>query len=323
MADRFNQRGDRWEGPYYDEEREEDRGPFDRYSHPGQGPFNRYSQYDRGAFNRYTEYNEGPFNRPARHENLENQNVPNRPFRPGSRVYRGRRMGGPNPGRYEGFQPERSQVYEFKTDGEERRTNLEDFGRRDYPDRMSVHRRVNRGYTRTYLNRGWDYDYEPELQREADLEGLDQGMDYAGRYRKGFEYDWQGENYAPQYRYREYWNVPGPYTGFGPNYRRSDERIYEDIAMRLSLHGHLDASDIEVDVNSSEVTLTGSVDSRWSKRLAEDLALSVPGVEDVHNRLRVRRAGESQEEDRDREEKAAIQQSKPLLAEEAPEVPGE
>ena len=229
----------------------------------------------------------------------------------------------PNLGRYERFQPEHSQVYEFRTGGEERETNLEDFGRRDYPDRRSVHRQVNRGYTRTYLNRGWDYDYKQELQREADLEGLDQGVDYAGRYRKGFEYDWQGENYAPQYHYREYWNIPGPFTGFGPDYRRSDERIYEDIGMRLSLHGHLDASDIEVDVNSGEVILTGSVDSRWAKRLAEDLALSVPGVEDVRNRLRVRRAGEGLEEDRAREEKAATQQSKPRLPEEAPEVPGE
>ena len=301
MADRFNRRGNRWEGPYYDEEREENRGPFDRYS----------------------EENEGPFNRPARRENRENPYAPNRPFRPSMEADRGRRMRGPDSVRYERFQPEHGQVYEFRTDGEEEETNLEDFGRRDFRDSMALHRKINRGYTRTYLNRGWDYDYPQELQREADLQGLDQGVDYAGRYRKGFEYGWQGENYAPHYHYREYWNVPGPYTGFGPDYRRSDDRIYEDIGMRLSLHGHLDASDIEVEVNDGEVTLTGSVDSRWAKRMGEDLALSVPGVEDVHNRLRVRRAGEGQKEDRAREEKSANQGSRAQRPEEAPEVPGE
>jgi osmotically-inducible protein OsmY len=34
--------------------------------------------------------------------------------------------------------------------------------------------------------------------------------------------------------------------------------------------------------------LPGTVDDRRAKRLAEDLAESVSGVKDVHNRLRVR-----------------------------------
>lgn len=81
---------------------------------------------------------------------------------------------------------------------------------------------------------------------------------------------------------------PGPYTGIGPKgYHRSDERIREDVCDRLTQHGQLDASDIEVDVHDSEVTLNGKVNSRKDKRLAEDLADSVPGIRDVHNNLRL------------------------------------
>jgi osmotically-inducible protein OsmY len=43
---------------------------------------------------------------------------------------------------------------------------------------------------------------------------------------------------------------------------------------------------MDVRVESGEVTLEGTVDDRWEKRLAEDVAEAVPGVRDVHNRLR-------------------------------------
>jgi hypothetical protein len=92
---------------------------------------------------------------------------------------------------------------------------------------------------------------------------------------------------------REGYAVPGPHAGRGPRgYQRSDDRIKEDVCERMAEHGQLDASDIEVRVASGEVTLEGSVDSRWAKRLAEDLAEDVPGVRDVHNRLRVAAPGQ-------------------------------
>jgi osmotically-inducible protein OsmY len=76
--------------------------------------------------------------------------------------------------------------------------------------------------------------------------------------------------------------------GRGPKgYRRSDERIKEDISDRLS-DGYLDATDIEVAVANGEVTLTGNCFSRADKRRAEDLADSVSGVTNVENRLRVK-----------------------------------
>ncbi len=78
------------------------------------------------------------------------------------------------------------------------------------------------------------------------------------------------------------------YAGRGPkNYQRSDERIREDVCMRLADHPEIDASEIEVTVDNGEVTLSGSVDQRSTKRLAEDVADSVSGVRDVHNQLRV------------------------------------
>ncbi|HVF45172.1 MAG TPA: BON domain-containing protein [Pyrinomonadaceae bacterium] len=80
----------------------------------------------------------------------------------------------------------------------------------------------------------------------------------------------------------------GLYRGRGPkNYRRSDDRIREEINDRLTDNDWLDASDIDVSVGSGEVMLSGTVDSRYSKRLAEDIAESVTGVAHVQNNLRV------------------------------------
>lgn len=76
----------------------------------------------------------------------------------------------------------------------------------------------------------------------------------------------------------------------GPKgWQRADDAIREDACEALAYHSHLDASDIEVEVKSGEVTLSGTVDSRASKRLAEALVEPVRGVHDVHNRLTIRK----------------------------------
>ncbi|QUD86845.1 BON domain-containing protein [Phenylobacterium montanum] len=83
----------------------------------------------------------------------------------------------------------------------------------------------------------------------------------------------------------------GPHRGRGPkNYVRSDERIREDVSDRLADHAHLDASDIDVQVKSGEVTLSGTVEDRHAKRRAEDCAEDVSGVRHVQNNLRVKAA---------------------------------
>jgi hypothetical protein len=89
------------------------------------------------------------------------------------------------------------------------------------------------------------------------------------------------------------WESAGPYVGVGPRgYRRSDERIREDVCERFAQHGQLDPSDVEVAVRDGEVLLTGSVATRTQKRLAEDIADRVFGVVEVQNHLRVQRPGE-------------------------------
>lgn len=78
--------------------------------------------------------------------------------------------------------------------------------------------------------------------------------------------------------------------GKGPkDYRRSDDRIREEINDALMSSWELDPSDIEVKVENGEVTLTGTVASRNDKAHAEQLVESVLGVEDVINQLRRRR----------------------------------
>jgi hypothetical protein len=90
------------------------------------------------------------------------------------------------------------------------------------------------------------------------------------------------------FTYTELWLIPGPHAGRGPRgYQRSGQRIEEDVCERLSQHGQLDASDIQVKVENGEVTLTGTVGSRQEKRMAEDALDTVPGIRDVHNQLRV------------------------------------
>lgn len=85
------------------------------------------------------------------------------------------------------------------------------------------------------------------------------------------------------------WDRPS-FRGRGPkNYRRSDERIREDVCERLTLDDAVDATDIEVNVTDALVTLGGLVHDRYEKRRAEDIAESVTGVKDVQNQIRVHR----------------------------------
>lgn len=80
----------------------------------------------------------------------------------------------------------------------------------------------------------------------------------------------------------------GPHRGRGPRgYRRADDRIREDVCERLTHDSWLDASNVDVQVQDGEVTLTGTVDSRAAKRRAEDTIENISGVRDVHNQLRV------------------------------------
>jgi hypothetical protein len=110
------------------------------------------------------------------------------------------------------------------------------------------------------------------------------------------DWDW----YYYEYRYLPYtsdqygmnqgrndWRS-GQYAGMGPRgYKRSDERIKEEINERLTWHGRIDPSDVKVDVKDGVATLSGSVNSRYEKRLAEDIVDSVLGIQDVNNNINI------------------------------------
>jgi len=83
--------------------------------------------------------------------------------------------------------------------------------------------------------------------------------------------------------------------GKGPKgYRRSDERIQEQLNDILTDDDMLDASNIEVTVKNGEVSLSGTVNNREAKRRAEDLVESISGVNNVENRIKVSTEGSSE-----------------------------
>ena len=130
------------------------------------------------------------------------------------------------------------------------------------------------GETYGERSRGYDYDYDRRSEERGWLDRL------ADKLASWFGDEDAGRRYRmDEQRDRRH--------GKGPkSYRRSDERIREDVNDQLS-EGYLDASEIEVTVVDGVVTLSGTVNSRSDKRRAEDIADDVRGVKNVENRLRV------------------------------------
>jgi len=79
---------------------------------------------------------------------------------------------------------------------------------------------------------------------------------------------------------------------FPKGYQRSDEKLREDICERLIQDPRIDVSDVSVDVQGGAVSLTGSVPERYMKHAIEDMADAAPGVQEIDNRIRVKRAAE-------------------------------
>ena len=84
----------------------------------------------------------------------------------------------------------------------------------------------------------------------------------------------------------------GPYWGKGPKgYQRNDERTRDDVCDAIAYQGNIDASDVEVKVESGVVTLSGTVALREEKRALERLVERCRGVHEVRNELRLARWG--------------------------------
>ena len=137
----------------------------------------------------------------------------------------------------------------------------------------------------TMRNRSYETDYSQDRggHRGGQERGFwDRAADKVAEWFGGD--DSQGSPYETRQSHR----------GKGPkNYRRSDDRVREDVSDKLSDDHWLDASEIEVTATSGEVTLTGTVKSRDDKRRAEQLAEQVSGVDNVQNNLRVQQQGQT------------------------------
>jgi hypothetical protein len=84
--------------------------------------------------------------------------------------------------------------------------------------------------------------------------------------------------------------MAGNFAGRGPKeYRRSDDRIREEVCDLFTDDPVLDASEVSVKVDGGEITLMGTVTTRDQKRRAEEVAERVSGVRDVINQIRVNR----------------------------------
>jgi hypothetical protein len=70
-------------------------------------------------------------------------------------------------------------------------------------------------------------------------------------------------------------------------YRRTDERIRDDVCERLAHSNAVDPTNITVEVRDGIVTLEGSVPLRPMRYALEDITARCLGVVDVDNRVRV------------------------------------
>ena len=207
----------------------------------------------------------------------------------GSRYGRGRYSGSQYRGGREGYRPGSENDWDYTDDRESRYGSfVRGYDTGSYDDSSRYDTRSGSRYNyptgfrsgETYgeRDRGYDYDYG---RRGEERGWLDRLADKLAA--------WFGDEDAER-RYRiDEQRVER--RGKGPkSYRRSDERIREDVNDQLS-EGYLDASEVEVMVVDGVVTLSGTVNSRSDKRRAEDIAEDVRGVRNVENRLRVEQSG--------------------------------
>jgi hypothetical protein len=155
----------------------------------------------------------------------------------------------------------------------------------DYNDYRRQRSFYDRHFRETDHQPGADYNYRSSMEDMSEYGYGSGSVDMPSRrtwdIRGDESYDW-GEHA------RERSWARGEHRGKGPKgYKRLDERIREEINDILSDDHELDASEIVVSVQDGEVSLSGVVSDRASKRRAEDLVEEVSGVTNVENRIRI------------------------------------
>lgn len=144
-------------------------------------------------------------------------------------------------------------------------------------------------------DRDWDMDNRPNDRFEGYRSRSRPGGMSRGGWHERDERSMYGGSQAGRWGGQE--GVPprsqssggdSDYSGRGPSgYRRSDERITEEVNDALTWDRRVDATEISVQVSDGIVTLSGTVRDRRMKRRAEDVADNIRGVDDVQNQLRI------------------------------------
>ena len=99
----------------------------------------------------------------------------------------------------------------------------------------------------------------------------------------------QGDEHWPQSSWAQQGNRA---QKRGPKgYKRSDERIREDLCERLMHSDFIDSSEVTIEVTGGKVVMDGTVPHRRMKHAIEDMAEATLGVTEVENKVRVEQAG--------------------------------
>ena len=192
-----------------------------------------------------------------------------------------------NEGRSPNFQDERGRSPD-RYDNEDERRRASGYGHEDYA-RQALHQSMT-NYAGRYEAQRPDYarrqgpvseaHWPDDTRRAEDDRGHSGGRNFLERATDKLS-SWFG--YDEDQR-----RASGGHRGRGPQgYKRSDERITEEVHERLTDDPWLDASHIQVAVSGGEVTLTGTVEDREAKHRAERIVEDLSGVHHVQNNLRV------------------------------------
>ncbi|MFM6929798.1 MAG: BON domain-containing protein [Bdellovibrio sp.] len=167
--------------------------------------------------------------------------------------------------------------------------------RRDWYERdMMDERSGYRADSPSQRERNYDTDrslrgntYESE-RWGAGANDRESSRDYSTNYSRDYNRDMPSDYTSTPQRASS-----SSYAGKGPkNFKRSDERIQEEVCEMLTRHHDINADDVEVEVKDGEVTLFGTVSERRMKHMAEDVAERCFGVKDVVNNIRIKRENE-------------------------------
>ena len=244
-----------------------------RYQRPSYGKENQYSQY---GYNRIENDYRNQGNSGNRNSRIPYDRDFNSNYYGNRNTYRG--------GSYEGGYG--NSGYDNDRFREHRNSWSDDMSYDDDVYR-NKRNREDGGYGGMNYNSGNYGAYNQNYNRyRAEYDDQDEDRSWWDKSRDEVS-SWFGDDDAE--RRREQDRMRSGHRGKGPKgYKRSDERIKEDISDRLGDDPYIDATEIEIVVANGEVTLIGSVNDRMDKRRAEDLAERVSGVQNVENRIRVK-----------------------------------